>query len=75
MVVNAYGRPLCKHARRSNDASSPYYRSGDRYCHWWCYWRSVTLWFLLPSAIVITVLLLTVPPSLMDGLQTGPVFH
>ena len=73
MVVNAHGKPLCKHARAAQRYGSPYYGGGQRWCTWWCTWRTLTYYVIVPSLLVIGLLITVVPRSMMDGFQYSPI--
>lgn len=66
MVVNAYGRPLCKHSKPQRPGRPARY-SGR--CSVWCEWRTVVYAILLPFATLVALLVTFVPHNAMFGLQ------
>lgn len=70
MARNARNRPLCKHARAADDRVPG---MGEWMCTWWCEWRMLTYWTILPSVVVVGLLLLSVPMVDWSGLQYHPL--
>lgn len=66
MVANAHGRPLCKHSRPDWRRRNPAYNA---HCTLWCEWRTVTLYIVLPTLIIIAALFAFVPHAMMFGFQ------
>lgn len=66
MVVNAHGRPLCKHSRPEWRRRHPGYTAR---CVLWCEWRTVALYVLLPLLLLAGLLYEFVPRDLMFGFE------
>ena len=68
MVVNAHGRPLCKHSKPEWQRRHANF-GGSANCGRWCEWRTCVYFVILPAAVIIALLLTLVPMGEMFGFQ------